>query len=73
MEEKSEYLDKIIGQMVEATGVPSCFICGKRIVGAHVDYMDQSRIPRKVCVGCVFQAIDYYVNAKEKALNGDKK
>ena len=73
MEEKSEYLNKIIGQMVEATGVPSCFICGKRIVGAHVDYMDQSRIQRKVCVGCVFQAIDYYVNAKEKALNGDKK
>lgn len=71
--EENEYIKNMIGKMVEATGVPTCFICGKRIVGAHVDYMDKNRVPRKVCVGCVFEALDYYINAKEKRLHGENK
>lgn len=71
MEEKNEHMSKMIGQMMAATGVPSCFLCGKRIVGAHIDYMDKDRTPQKVCVGCIFQALDYYLNAKEKALRGE--
>lgn len=58
--------------MVEATGVPHCFICQKRIVGAHVDYMDTDRIPRKVCVGCVFQSIDYYIAARKRLQKDEK-
>lgn len=73
MEQQSEYVNKMMAQMIEATGVPTCFICGKRIVGAHIDYMDKDRIPRKICIGCVFQALDYYINARKQALEGDKK
>jgi hypothetical protein len=73
MEENSEYVSKMMAQMVEATGVPVCFLCNKRIVGAHIDYMDKDRIPRKICVGCVFQALDYYIGAREKALKGEAK
>ena len=29
MEETNEYLNKMVGQMIDATGVPVCFICGK--------------------------------------------
>ena len=72
MEQQSEYVNKMMAQMIEATGVPTCFICGKRIVGAHIDYMDNNRIPRKICIGCVFQALDYYIGAREKALEGGK-
>ena len=71
MEERNEYIANMINQMVEATGVPLCFICNKRIVGAHIDYMDKDRIPRKICIGCAYQAIDYYIDARNKALKGD--
>lgn len=65
---KSDYINNMMKQMVEATGVPACFICHQRIVGGHLDYMDIGRTPRKVCVGCALTAIDYYI----KLLNGEK-
>jgi hypothetical protein len=68
--DNSDYAQKLMAQMVEATGVPNCFICGKRIVGAHVDYMDKDRTPRKICIGCTFKSIDYYLVARDKALVG---
>jgi hypothetical protein len=77
MEETNEYLNRMVGQMIDATGVPTCFICGKRIVGMHIDYMDKDRVPRKVCIGCVFTALDFYLNEREgrmhpEAINDEK-
>ena len=69
MEETNEYLNKMVGQMIDAPGVPTCFICGKRIVGMHIDYMDKDRVPRKVCIGCVFTAVDFYLNEREKRMH----
>ena len=68
----SEYMQKMMKQMVEATGVPSCFICGARIVGAHIDYMDKDRVPRKICIRCTYQALDYFINARAERSKGDK-
>jgi hypothetical protein len=69
MEEKSEYLTSITKQMMEATGVPSCFVCGKRIIGMHLDYIDHDRNPRKVCIGCTFIALDFYLSERQKRMN----
>ena len=73
MEENSEYLKKMMGQLVEASGVPTCFICGSRITGMHIDYMDKDRIPRKICIGCVYKTVDYYLNAREERMKGEDK
>ncbi len=67
-EQSSEYVQNMMKQMVAATGVPSCFVCGDRIVGAHLDYMDMGRTPRKVCVGCAYKALDYYIEQRNKSL-----
>ena len=67
--EANEYMNKIIGQMIDAQGVPTCFICGKRIIGMHIDYMDKDRVPRKVCIGCVFTALDFYLKEREKRMH----
>ncbi|MEM3416394.1 MAG: hypothetical protein QW719_03590 [Candidatus Micrarchaeaceae archaeon] len=64
----SEYLQKTINDLISATGVPVCFICGKRIVGAHLDYIDKDREPRKICIGCAYKAIDYYLKAREERI-----
>ena len=69
MEQTNEYLSKMVGQMMDTTGIPMCFVCGKRIVGMHIDYMDKNRVPRKVCIGCVFTALDFYLNEREKRIH----
>ena len=75
--EANEYMNRMVGQMIDATGVPTCFIFGKRIVGMHIDYMDKNRVPRKICIGCVFTALDFYLNEREgrmhpEAINDEK-
>ena len=69
MEEANEYINRMVGQMIDATGVPTCFICGKRIVGMHIDYLDKDRVPRKICIGCVFTALDFYLNERGKRMH----
>ncbi len=68
MEAESGYVETMMAKMIAATGMPTCFICGERIVGAHLDYMDSSRIPRKICIGCCYKALDYYITAREEGL-----
>jgi hypothetical protein len=72
METENKYLTNMMGQLIEASGVPLCFICGKRIIGAHIDYMDKNRMPRKICIGCTFLSLDYYISVREKALGETK-
>ena len=69
MEGTNEYLNGVVKQMMDATGMPACFICGKRIVGMHIDYMDKDRVPKKVCIGCVFTALDFYLKEREKRMH----
>ncbi|MEM4097979.1 MAG: hypothetical protein QXS81_04765 [Candidatus Micrarchaeaceae archaeon] len=66
----SEYLQKTMNELISAAGMPICFICGKRIVGAHLDYIDKDREPRKICIGCAYIAIDYYLKAREEHIWG---
>lgn len=58
----------VMEKMLAAAHIPSCMICHARIVGAHIDYMDKNRVPRKVCTGCIFKAIDFYTNAQEEGI-----
>ncbi|MEM0147886.1 MAG: hypothetical protein QW139_02610 [Candidatus Micrarchaeaceae archaeon] len=62
----SEYLQKTMNELMSVAGMPVCFICGKRIIGVHLDYIDENREPRKVCIGCAYKAIDYYLKAREE-------
>ena len=66
--EKSEYLNNMVTTIIEASGVPTCFICSKRIVGAHIDYIDIDRVPRKVCAGCILLAIDFFIAERKKRM-----
>ncbi len=66
----AETAQKAMQRAMEGTGIPTCYICGKPIIGAHIDYIDKDRNPRKICIGCCYLAIDYYLNAREKQLKG---
>lgn len=57
----SEEIPEFMHKLVAATGVPNCYLCKNRIMGAHLDYMDKDRNPQKVCVGCCYKAIDVYI------------
>lgn len=69
MEQANEYLNGVVGQLMDVSGIPLCFICKKRISGMGIDYLDKDRVPRKVCVGCIFTALDFYLNEREKRMS----
>lgn len=67
---QQDYLEKIIGKAVSASGIPLCRVCGERIVGVHVDYIDSNREPCKICVPCIFRALDFYLKERKDRLLG---
>ena len=67
--EANEYLNGVVGQLMDVSGIPLCFICKKRISGMGIDYLDKDRVPRKVCIGCVFTALDFYLKEREKRMH----
>ena len=67
--EKTDNMETMINRVVEASGVPKCYICGNRIVGVHIDYINTERIPVKICISCIFKALDYYINVRNKQFN----
>ena len=57
----SGFMDGLMQQALAAADVPTCGICHKRIIGPHADYIDKERHHQKICMGCIYKALDYYI------------
>ncbi len=54
------------------SGIKKCIIFGDPIMGANIDLIDNNRNPQKVCMPCVFLAVDYYISYKNGQKKGEK-
>lgn len=61
-------LQDLIEKSMEATGLPQYFVCGKRIVGLPINYLDFNRVPQKICIDCVWKALDFYLAERQKRM-----
>ena len=66
--EEGSFLDKQIRAILERNNpMPKCFVCG-RIFTSGLDYIDTDRATKKVCLSCIFEALDYYMMAKRERM-----